>query len=81
MNLRKRRVLHGDKRKEIVLVLGDESVRIIDFDNAPMLPEDDLGPIMRKNDEIMVMRKELKNDCGAPARNGNSHWSIFSFWN
>lgn len=73
MNLHKRRVLHGDIRKENVLVLEDKSVRIIDFDNAPILPEDYLGPIMRENEEIMVMREELKNDYGGPARNGNSH--------
>jgi RIO-like serine/threonine protein kinase len=72
-SLHERGVIHGDIRRENVLVLEDESVRIIDFDNASMLPHDDLRLILCEEEEIMSILKELKNDCSGPARNGTSH--------
>ena len=63
-------VMHGDIRRENVLVLEDESVRIIDFDNASILPEDDLKLILCEDEEIMSILKQLKNDCNGPTRNG-----------
>jgi RIO-like serine/threonine protein kinase len=72
-DLHKRRVLHGDIRMENILVLEDDSVRIIDFDNAFILPENDVELMGREDDEITLMLKKLKNDCGNLVWNGNSH--------
>ena len=70
-DLHKRRVLHGDIRMENILVLEDDSVRIVDFDNAFILPENDVELMDREDEEITLMLKKLKSDC--LARNGNSH--------
>ena len=50
-------VLHGDIRRENVLVLGDGSVRIIDFDNASILREEDISLTLREDDEVALMLK------------------------
>jgi RIO-like serine/threonine protein kinase len=71
--LHKRQVLHGDIRKENILVSEDESVYIIDFDNASIMSEDDVGLILREDEEIMSMLKKLKSDDDGMTSNGNSH--------
>ena len=48
-------VLHGDIRRENVLVLGDGSVRIIDFDKASILPKEDISLTLREDDEVALM--------------------------
>jgi serine/threonine protein kinase len=57
-------VLHGDIRSENVLVLRDGSVRIIDFDNASILPEKDIKLTLREDDEVRVMLNGLT--CSGP---------------
>ena len=42
------------------MVLEDGSVRIIDFDNAAIIPLDDNGLIERENDEIKSMLRSLR---------------------
>ena len=73
-DLHKRDVLHCDIRKENILVLEDESVCIIDFGNACILPVDDAEHmIMHKDEEIMSLIKQLKNDHRDLVLNGSSH--------
>jgi serine/threonine protein kinase len=71
--LHKQRVLHGDIRRENVVVLKDRSVRIIDFDNASILSEDDADLILREDAEIASMLDELMKENNKLIRNGSMH--------
>ena len=71
--LHKQRVLHGDIRRENVLVLEDESVRIIDFDKATILPEIDEDLLLREEEDVASMLDELKGQSDGSVRNGSVH--------
>jgi len=53
-------VIHGDVRKENILVLEDESVRIIDFE-AAIIEVDHVEWFSVENNEVSRMIKELKS--------------------
>jgi serine/threonine protein kinase len=65
-------VLHSDVRRENVLVLRDGSVRIIDFDNASILPEEDIKLTLREDDEVELMLNGMTGACGGPTQNGRA---------
>jgi serine/threonine protein kinase len=57
-----RSALHNDIRPENVLVLeADESVRIIDFEFASILPEPDMHLLDEEDAQVMAMLQNLKN--------------------
>ena len=68
--LHERGVLHGDIRGENVLVLRDGSVRIIDFDNASLLPEEDVDLTRREDDEVVIMLDRMMSGHAAVTENG-----------
>ena len=65
-------VLHGDIRRENVLVLGDGSVCIIDFDNASILREEDISLTLREDDEVALMLNGMMSTHVGPTENGST---------
>jgi len=61
--LHKLNVIHGDVRRENVLVLEDHSVRLINFENGSIAAEED--KIRWEDEEIQHMLSELKGRWGA----------------
>lgn len=53
-------VVHGDVRPENVLILKDESVRIIDFENGLVVAENGLKEMETEKEEVNIMLRELK---------------------
>jgi RIO-like serine/threonine protein kinase len=53
-------VIHGDIRRENVLVLEDESVRFIDFENSAVLDADD-GMFRADRAEVDIMFPSVRH--------------------
>ena len=66
-------ILHGDIRGENILVLRDGSVRIIDFDNASILPEEDINLTLREDDEVAIMFERMMSGYVSPTENGSTY--------
>jgi RIO-like serine/threonine protein kinase len=62
-------VIHGDVRKENVLILEDESVRIVDFENSSVVAENDEMKLSQLDvTEVTLMLSALKStpSCSNP---------------
>ena len=59
-------IIHGDVRKQNILVLKDESVRIIDFETGRVVEDEKelIDVIEVEEDEVEVLIDTLKPCCG-----------------
>jgi DNA-binding helix-hairpin-helix protein with protein kinase domain len=53
-------MMHGDVRKENILVLEDESVRLIDFENSSVASED----AIHMEDKEIARLLDGRQECG-----------------
>ena len=61
-------MIHGDIRKQNILVLEDESVRLIDFENSSTASDE---MIRVEQGEIACLLDELQGGCGVLRADGD----------